>query len=60
MAPASAIEILLVEDNPGDILLTQEALKEAKVMNHLHVVNDGEKGDEIFKKRSGVQRCHHT
>lgn len=35
------IEILLVEDNPGDVRLTQEALKEAKVKNDLHVVYDG-------------------
>jgi CheY-like chemotaxis protein len=38
-----AIEILLVEDNPGDIRLTQEVLKEGKIHNHLHVVEDGEK-----------------
>jgi CheY-like chemotaxis protein len=35
------IEILLVEDNPGDVRLTIEALKEAKVCNCLHVVEDG-------------------
>jgi CheY-like chemotaxis protein len=35
------IEILLVEDNPGDIRLTKEALKEAKVLNTLTVVQDG-------------------
>lgn len=35
------IDILLVEDNPGDVRLTQEALKEAKVRNRLHVVEDG-------------------
>lgn len=35
------IEILLVEDNPGDVRLTIEALKEAKVINHLTVVKDG-------------------
>ncbi len=35
------IEILLVEDNPGDVRLTVEALKEAKVINHLTVVKDG-------------------
>jgi len=35
------IEILLVEDNPGDVRLTIEALKEAKVINHLTVVRDG-------------------
>ncbi len=37
------VEILLVEDNPGDVRLTQEALKEAKVRNNLYVVGDGEK-----------------
>jgi CheY-like chemotaxis protein len=35
------IEILLVEDNPGDVRLTQEALKEGKVLNKLHTVEDG-------------------
>jgi len=35
------IEVLLVEDNPGDVRLTKEALKEAKVRNNLHVVEDG-------------------
>lgn len=35
------IEILLVEDNPGDVRLTREALKDAKVVNTLHVVEDG-------------------
>jgi len=35
------IEILMVEDNPGDIRLAQEAIKEAKVVNNMHIVNDG-------------------
>lgn len=35
-----AIEMLMVEDNPGDIRLTQEAFKEYKVSNHLSVVKD--------------------
>lgn len=35
------IEILLVEDNPGDVRLTKESFKEAKVRNKLHVVEDG-------------------
>ena len=35
------IEILLVEDNPGDVRLTIEALKEGKVSNHLSVARDG-------------------
>ncbi len=35
------IEILLVEDNPGDVRLTREAFKEGKVYNHLSVAMDG-------------------
>jgi CheY-like chemotaxis protein len=35
------IEILLIEDNPGDVRLTQEALRESKVINNLTVVADG-------------------
>jgi CheY-like chemotaxis protein len=35
------IEILLVEDNPGDARLAQEAMKDAKVKNNLHWVEDG-------------------
>jgi two-component system, chemotaxis family, response regulator Rcp1 len=35
------VEILLVEDNPGDVRLTVEALKEGKLLNHLSVVRDG-------------------
>jgi two-component system, chemotaxis family, response regulator Rcp1 len=35
------VQILLVEDNPGDVRLTMEALKEAKVVNKLTVVKDG-------------------
>ncbi|HWV59004.1 MAG TPA: response regulator [Longimicrobiales bacterium] len=39
----AAVEILLVEDNPGDVRLTREALREGKVRNNLNVVPDGEK-----------------
>jgi two-component system, chemotaxis family, response regulator Rcp1 len=35
------IEVLLVEDNPGDVRLTREALRDAKVRNSLHVAPDG-------------------
>ena len=35
------VDILLVEDSPADVRLTREALKEAKVLNELHVVQDG-------------------
>lgn len=40
-ANATPIEILLVEDSPGDVRLTREALRDAKVQNTLHVVSDG-------------------
>ena len=49
---ALPIEILLVEDNPGDIRLTTEALKEQKVLNNLHVVTDGEEA-LAFLRRQG-------
>ncbi len=45
------IEILLVEDNPGDVDLTREALAEAKVCNHLHVVDDGAKAVDFLFQR---------
>ncbi len=38
---AKPVEVLLVEDNPGDVRLTEEALKEGKVLNNLSVVRDG-------------------
>ena len=44
------IEILLVEDNPGDVRLTQEALKEGKVKNNLNVVKDGIEALAFLKK----------
>ena len=42
------IEILLVEDSPGDVRLTQEALKEAKVRNNLTVARDGQEAMELL------------
>jgi len=44
------IQILLVEDNPGDVRLTKEALKEAKVRNTLHVAMDGEEALALLKR----------
>jgi chemotaxis family two-component system response regulator Rcp1 len=46
------IEILLVEDNPGDVRLTVEALKDAKVHNNLHVAEDGVEA-MVFLRREG-------
>lgn len=36
------VEILIVEDNPGDVRLMQEAMRDSKVLNQIHVVEDGE------------------
>jgi CheY-like chemotaxis protein len=46
------VEILLVEDNPGDVRLTIEGLKESKVSNNLHVVEDGVEA-MAFLRREG-------
>jgi CheY-like chemotaxis protein len=47
-----AIEILLVEDNPGDARLTREALSQSKVRNNLHRASDGEEA-LAFLRRQG-------
>ena len=36
------VEILLVEDNPSDVLVTRETLKDSKLLSHISVVKDGE------------------
>jgi chemotaxis family two-component system response regulator Rcp1 len=45
------IEILLVEDNPGDARLAVEALKDSKVHNNLYHVEDGEEAMEFLRRR---------
>jgi two-component system, chemotaxis family, response regulator Rcp1 len=45
-----AVEILLVEDNPGDVRLTQEALKDAKMCNNLTVAQDGVEAMDILHR----------
>ena len=47
---ARPVEILLVEDNPGDVRLTEEALKEGKVYNNLHWAKDGVEALEYLKR----------
>ena len=56
---APPVEILLVEDNPGDYRLTQEALREGKVYNNLHWAQDGVEALEFLHQRgkyAGVPR----
>ena len=50
-----AVEILMIEDNQGDVRLTQEALKDSKLTNRVHVVKDGE--DAMMYLR---QEGHHA
>ena len=47
------IEILLVEDSPGDVTLTIEALRDAKVANNLHVARDGEEAMRFLRQEGG-------
>ena len=42
--PGRAIDVLLIEDDPGDELITREAFEHNKLNNTLHVVHDGEEG----------------
>jgi CheY-like chemotaxis protein len=44
------IEILLVEDNPGDVRLTREALRDGKIVNNLHVAEDGVEALAFLRK----------
>ena len=51
-AALNAIEILLVEDNPGDAYLAQEALQDSKMQNNVYHVEDGEEA-MAFLRREG-------
>lgn len=46
-----AIDILLVEDDPGDELITREAFEHNKLKNRLHVAHDGEEGLDYLYRR---------
>jgi two-component system, chemotaxis family, response regulator Rcp1 len=48
---ATPIEILLVEDSPGDVRLTSEAFKDSRVFNRLHVVKDGAEAIAFLRKQ---------
>jgi chemotaxis family two-component system response regulator Rcp1 len=48
-----AINILLVEDNPGDVRLTVEALREGKVRNRLHITRDGMEAMAFLNREGG-------
>jgi len=47
------VEILLVEDDPGDVLMTREALADAKMVNNLNVVDNGEEALAFLFREGG-------
>ncbi|WP_232702311.1 response regulator [Halobacterium wangiae] len=51
----SEVDILLVEDNPGDVRLTQEAFKNGQIYNSLHVVNDGVEALDYLYQRGDYE-----
>jgi two-component system, chemotaxis family, response regulator Rcp1 len=57
ITPTSAptVDILLVEDSPGDVRLTREALRDSRIATRLHVTGDGEEA-LAFLRREGVHK----
>jgi CheY-like chemotaxis protein len=49
-ALVNVIDVLLVEDDPGDVLMTREALDQHKVANRLHVVSDGVEATKFLRQ----------
>ena len=51
------IDILLVEDDPGDELITREAFEHNKIKNNLHVARDGKEGLDFLYRRNGFEEA---
>ncbi|MDX8149347.1 response regulator [Lentzea sp. BCCO 10_0061] len=49
-SPLTVIDVLLVEDDPGDALMTQEAFEHHKIRNSLHIVKDGVEALEFLRR----------
>jgi chemotaxis family two-component system response regulator Rcp1 len=49
--PGDPVQILLVEDSPGDIRLTREVLRDARIANELHIVGDGEAAMSFLRRK---------
>lgn len=52
-----SVEVLLIEDSPGDVRLTREAFRDASISIRLHVANDGVEA-MAFLRREGVNNAH--
>jgi len=50
-SPLNVIDVLLVEDDPGDALMTQEAFEHHKIRNTLHIVKDGVEALEFLRRQ---------
>ncbi len=48
--PLDVVDVLLVEDDDGDVLMTKEAFEYHKIRNRLHVVNDGEQALQFLRR----------
>lgn len=51
MSPSNPIEILIVDDNPGDVRIIQEAMKESKVSSRLHTATDGNEALAFLQRK---------
>jgi CheY-like chemotaxis protein len=57
MSNVKHVQILLVEDNEGDILLISEALEEARIINKMESVRDGQKAIQYLKKEGNYEQA---
>jgi CheY-like chemotaxis protein len=60
MTPAGGarpIDVLLIEDDPGDVLITQEAFEHNKIENTLHIAQDGEEGLDYLYRRGSYEHA---
>jgi len=55
--PPQPVDILLVEDNPGDVRLIQEALQDGKLLNRIATVSDGQKALAYLRKQGGYAQA---
>jgi CheY-like chemotaxis protein len=51
------VDVLLVEDDPGDVLMTREAFEHYRIRNQLHVVGDGEQAMRFLHRKEEFERA---
>jgi len=54
---SQVVDVLLVEDDPGDVLMTREAFRHYKIRNELHVVTDGEQALQFLRRTGDYARA---